>query len=902
MDFTNELKLDGLQAQLEEESKMRKEGSFEKERSGRASRVNADDILIKKDKYRRSRSESTGRSQEERIRNRSRTRDDGGESSHKVWSRDSSINSSPMRVDSFGSPNRANSLQGRTYDDGSGSPSRANTVSNEGFENKPMVMPRRQKSESLERQYSVDVHENGARDRSPLKRGQDQLEGQLERLSLVHISPPQYSSDDDEKKITPLSPKLSDMMRPLLPSIKKEVEAVKSSVQKTVGDMSNVIKRLGDSQKDDEYVETGEGEISARKQPGEHLEAINESPTDLGRGIGRIEENDEYIYDEENDLTNIMNVETQCEEIIYNTKLISQLQNDKIELAREMELAECKFAENTENLRREHRKEIDSLARRAEEDSAVLQNDILDRDRNIKILREEKHLMEKQVSDQNISTERVSMELTRTRDALHKSVATMEELKAEQGICRAAASRLEDDNERKDAELRELQRMMETLMKENASLRANVQTKRSLDDLAARKERLIGVQIAQGRKIRAESSTTSIASSIMTISKDDEREVNMKTVGDILALGNEKRDDDLANAIEESNRGNLLSPDEARKRLKSFVWPDLSKFDSADTFRRMFSMQVNAAQSEGIPDGLIKNAIQQHLLKGNTAQVFAQLCGKMGHDTLYDILELLNFVDPMEQCLSEEERFKEIRCNAEETAVSFMNRIEVAFRDLFGSNATGESRRIKRQFLDGFRKKGISLDDQEKEFLMMNSNLVDLAIATDNKFKVKLEKFKEKQSQGQQAKGPPRQNYRGGPSGVAPNHQTQNRQSQMASGAIPKSINVVTQGGDNQNGAAGQQERRPRLISAGPHAERIKLHEYENMRTDDNQTFCRKCLQKGHYSGICRYVSACIYCGGREVYHSSNYHNEVMNKMADDRRKREEAGQEEPRISMNNLE
>ena len=117
MDFTNELKLDGLQAQLKEESKLRKEGSFEKERSGRASRVNADDILIKKDKYRRSRSESTGRSQEERIRNRSRTRDDGGESSHKVWSRDSSINSSPMRVDSFGSPNRANSLLGRTYND-----------------------------------------------------------------------------------------------------------------------------------------------------------------------------------------------------------------------------------------------------------------------------------------------------------------------------------------------------------------------------------------------------------------------------------------------------------------------------------------------------------------------------------------------------------------------------------------------------------------------------------------------------------------------------------------------------------------------------------------------------------------------------------------------------------------
>ena len=97
MDFTNELKLDGLQAQLEEESKMRKEGSFEKERSGRASRVNADDILIKKDKYRRSRSESTGRSQEERIRNRSRTRDDGGESSHKVWSRRSEEHTSELQ-------------------------------------------------------------------------------------------------------------------------------------------------------------------------------------------------------------------------------------------------------------------------------------------------------------------------------------------------------------------------------------------------------------------------------------------------------------------------------------------------------------------------------------------------------------------------------------------------------------------------------------------------------------------------------------------------------------------------------------------------------------------------------------------------------------------------------------
>ena len=337
--------------------------------------------------------------------------------------------------------------------------------------------------------------------------------------------------------------------------------------------------------------------------------------------------------------------------------------------------------------------------------------------------------------------------------------------------------------------------------------------------------------------------------------------------------------DVMDGTMEESNRGEWLAPEEARKRLKAFIWPELSRFDSTDTFRRMFVMQVNAAQSEGIPDGLIKNAIQQHLLKGNTAQVFAQLCGKMEHDTLYDILELLNFVDPLEQCLSEEERFKKIRLNADETAISFMNRIEVAFEDLFGSNATGMKRRIKKQFLDGFRKKGVYLDEQEKDFLMMHSDLVELAIATDKKFELKLDKFKERQLQGQPPKGPPRQDYRRGPSKETTGQQTQSRQTHMASGAVPKSINVVTQGRNNQGGAANRPKRRPKLVSAGPHAKRIKLTKHENkdgcsssrkrkvtpdevIKGTSKEGFivCYKCCEPLHIGKQCRNSRFCSIC------------------------------------------
>ena len=99
-----------------------------------------------------------------------------------------------------------------------------------------------------------------------------------------------------------------------------------------------------------------------------------------------------------------------------------------------------------------------------------------------------------------------------------------------------------------------------------------------------------------------------------------------------------------------------------------------------------------------------------------------------------------------------------------------------------------------------------------------------------------------------------------------------------------------------------QPTKKPKLVSAGPYATRIKEHEYEAGATDDGKIFCKKCLQKGHRTNTCVYISACVYCGGREVMHSSNYHDEVQIKREKAYWKKKAAELEEPRISMNNLE
>ena len=111
-------------------------------------------------------------------------------------------------------------------------------------------------------------------------------------------------------------------------------------------------------------------------------------------------------------------------------------------------------------------------------------------------------------------------------------------------------------------------------------------------------------------------------------------------------------------------------------------------------------------------------------------------------------------------------------------------------------------------------------------------------------------------------------------------------------------LSIKAQKGKDWEKQNTQRTKKPKLVSAGPHATRIKEHEYEAGETDDGETFCKKCLQKGHRTNTCVYVSACIYCGGREVLHSSNYHDQAQKAYW----KKKAAEQEEPRISMNNLE
>ena len=75
-----------------------------------------------------------------------------------------------------------------------------------------------------------------------------------------------------------------------------------------------------------------------------------------------------------------------------------------------------------------------------------------------------------------------------------------------------------------------------------------------------------------------------------------------------------------------------------------------------------------------------------------------------------------------------EERFKAMKMVENESAIAFIKRLETSFKDLFGANALGETRRISEQFLENYSKEGIKLDVEEKRCLYTCNNLIDVAI------------------------------------------------------------------------------------------------------------------------------------------------------------------------------
>ena len=132
-----------------------------------------------------------------------------------------------------------------------------------------------------------------------------------------------------------------------------------------------------------------------------------------------------------------------------------------------------------------------------------------------------------------------------------------------------------------------------------------------------------------------------------------------------------------------------------------------------------------------IPDDIIKDSIIQHLMSSKYMAQFANLTQELSPKTLENVIRILERLDPEEQCISGEERFRAMKMMEDESAITYVKRLQTAYRDIFGQGTVGETRRIRTQFIEGYTNEGVKLDKEDKKNLYICNDLVDLAIGAD---------------------------------------------------------------------------------------------------------------------------------------------------------------------------
>ena len=176
-----------------------------------------------------------------------------------------------------------------------------------------------------------------------------------------------------------------------------------------------------------------------------------------------------------------------------------------------------------------------------------------------------------------------------------------------------------------------------------------------------------------------------------------------------------------------------MSMKDARKAIKDYQWPSLSGFSSIDTYVSAIHSLMKMARKEGIPRQIISLFISQHFYsKPETAEIFARAQREEKTNSLEDILDVLQTLDPMAEMLSNEERFQRVVSKSDEPAMTYLRRLEGQFDETFKNDLRGRTRRIRKQFLEGFTRQGISFDHRDIDNLSLISDLTDLAMRAES--------------------------------------------------------------------------------------------------------------------------------------------------------------------------
>ena len=568
-----------------------------------------------------------------------------------------------------------------------------------------------------------------------------------------------------------------------------------------------------------------------------------------------------------------VSIDQQLQIIKFNSDTMKHLHDSYLEAEQRIIEEKAIGEENLKKARMEHEIQLEYLTKSRATDLARKDAEIIERNREVKMLTDDLTSIQRMEATSRNKVDRLANELKTLHDALNQTVMEKQMFL--------------ETNEDYKRELAKYKRELDTAQEEVMELKGNLSVTevelvtmrdecKTLQEHVMQLKRGLQCSVMDAERYLQRTPLPEPTRTINTFEMDGMPEQKTCKYG--------KLDFDVAE----------MSVKDARKAIKDYQWPSPSAFTSIDTYVSAFHKNMQLARREGIPRQIIALYVSQHLnSKMETSETFARAQREEKTDTLEDIIEVLETLDPVSETLSAEERFQRVTCRASEPAITYVKRLEGLFNEIFKNDLRGKSRRIKKQFLRGFTKQGSSFNDREVDNLSLISDLVEMAMRAESLMSEKLSngyRGQNRQTDNRQYNSPRGQGrFRGQmrqtyyPPATNNNYSQQLRQNTATVHhyqAPPTSNNQA----QAMNQSVGNQQGRQinELSERQMNGDRqnnglgniVTMEEFENKIQSNGRRFCFKCLSREHVHP-CTGRMTCVYCitdGKPPHSHSSSYH------------------------------
>merc|ERR1712121_209748 len=179
-------------------------------------------------------------------------------------------------------------------------------------------------------------------------------------------------------------------------------------------------------------------------------------------------------------------------------------------------------------------------------------------------------------------------------------------------------------------------------------------------------KQLSNEQILNGYK---EPATLKRTTSIISSSTEKNHETDRRT--DKLIMTMDAEEDIMARGKRFiSTPTESITWEQAERKAKRIKWPTFDSTITSETYLRLFIIQIESAKEKMIPDEIIRDSIIQHLMSSKYMAQFANLTQELSPKTLENVIKILERLDPEEQCMSGDGRFRAMKMIEDESAIT----------------------------------------------------------------------------------------------------------------------------------------------------------------------------------------------------------------------------------------